>query len=80
MNTELSRVSGLVDSNGTSHLADYTYLGRNRTAQVDLPEPGVKFTWLWQTGDTPTPPADPYTGWDRFGRNRSVNRGARNRF
>jgi RHS repeat-associated protein len=68
MSDKLGRVAGLIDHNGTTHLADYLYLGRNRTAQVDLAEPGVKFTWLWQTGDTPTPPADPYTGWDRFGR------------
>ena len=68
MNNELSRIHSLVDSDGTTHLADYTYLGRDRTVQVDFPQPGVKFTWLWQTGDNPTPPAEPYTGWDHFGR------------
>ena len=66
MNSELSRVHALVDDDGTSRLAEYTYLGADRTAQVDLAGPGVKFTWLRQSGDAASD--DPYTGWDRFGR------------
>jgi RHS repeat-associated protein len=65
MNPELSRIGSLVDDDGTTVLAGYTYLGLNRTAQVDFPEPGTRFTWLKQTGDTNP---DPYNGWDRFGR------------
>jgi RHS repeat-associated protein len=65
MNPELSRIGSLVDDDGTTVLAAYTYLGVNRTAQVDFPEPGTRFTWLKQTGDTNP---DPYNGWDRFGR------------
>jgi RHS repeat-associated protein len=68
MADKLSRVAALIDDDESTHLADYTYLGHDRTVQINFPEPGVKFTWLWQTGDSITPPADPYTGWDRFGR------------
>ncbi len=41
MNSELSRIHSLLDSDGTTHLADYTYLGRDRTVQVDFPQPGA---------------------------------------
>ena len=68
MNSELSRIHSLVDSDGTTHLADYTYLGRDRTVQVDFPQPGAKFTYIKQGSEGNGDGGDQYTGWDRFGR------------
>ena len=68
MNNELSRIHSLIDSDGTTHLADYTYLGRDRTVQVDFPQPGAKFTYIKQGSEGNGDGGDQYTGWDRFGR------------
>src|SRR5881394_889478 len=68
MNSELSRVGALVDDDGTSHLAEYTYVGLERTAQVGFAEPGAKFTWIKQGSEPVGDGGDQYTGWDRFGR------------
>ncbi len=68
MNTELSRIHALVDDDGTTHLVDYTYVGVDRTAQIDFAQPGAKFTWIKQGSESPTDGGDQYTGWDRFGR------------
>jgi RHS repeat-associated protein len=68
MNNELSRIHALVDDDGMTHLADYTYVGFNRTAQVDFGQPGVKFTWIKQGSEPDGDGGDQYTGWDRFGR------------
>ena len=38
----------------STHLAEYLYVGMNRTAQVNLTEPVVKFTWIMQSGESPT--------------------------
>ncbi len=68
MNTELSRIGSLVDDDGPTHVAEYTYLGVNRTAQVDFAQPGTKFTWIKQGSEPDGDGGDQYTGWDRFGR------------
>jgi hypothetical protein len=67
MNSELSRIHALIDDDGSTHLADYSYVGFNGTAQVDLAQPGVKFTWIKQSGEPDGDGGDQYTGWDRFG-------------
>jgi len=68
----LSRVSALKKSNDTR--CAYTYLGLDQWLEANYAEPGVKLTYLKQTGDPDFPPGDPrdpgdqYTGLDRFGR------------
>lgn len=39
-----SRVAGLIDDDGTTHLADYSYLGDDTFVEVDYTEPDVKYT------------------------------------
>ena len=68
MNSQLSRIHALIDHSDSKHLAEYTYLGLNRTAQVNFPEPDVKFTWIKQGSEGDGPGGDQYTGWDQFGR------------
>ncbi len=68
MNSELSRIGSLVDDDGTTVLVEYTYLGVDRTAQVDFAQPGTKFTWIKQGSEPDGDGGDQYTGWDRFGR------------
>ena len=58
----LSRVASLIDDDGSSHLVDYTYLGRNTFVKTDCPEPDLRYDLARGTGD------DPYDGFDRFGR------------
>ena len=68
MNSQLSRIHALIDHSDSKHLAEYTYLGLNRTAQVNFPEPDVKFTWIKQGSEGDGPGGDQYNGWDQFGR------------
>ena len=58
----LSRVASLIDDDGTTHLVDYSYLGRNTFVQTDYPEPDLRYDLAMGTGN------DPYDGFDRFGR------------
>ena len=70
-NDVLSRIAGLVDSDGpATHLADYTYLGLGTVVVAASPQPGSQLTYIQQTGDTHanTDGGDQYTGFDRFGR------------
>jgi RHS repeat-associated protein len=58
----LSRVASFIDDDGTTHLVDYSYLGRNTFVQTDYPEPDLRYDLAMGAGD------DPYDGFDRFGR------------
>jgi hypothetical protein len=58
----LSRVASLIDNDGTTHLVDYSYLGRNTFVKTDYPEPDLRYDLAMGAG------ADPYDGVDRFGR------------
>ena len=58
----LSRVASLIDNDGTTHLVDYSYLGRNTFVKTDYPEPDLRYDLAMGAGD------DPYDGLDRFGR------------
>ena len=58
----LSRVASLIDDDGTTHLVDYSYLGRNTFVKTDYPEPDLRYDLAMGVGD------DPYDGFDRFGR------------
>ena len=61
-NDALSRVVSLIDDDGSTHLVDYSYLGRNKFVKTDYPEPDLRYDLAMGAGD------DPYDGFDRFGR------------
>ena len=58
----LSRVASLIDDDGSTHLVDYSYLGRNTFVKTDYPQPDLRYDLAMGAGD------DPYDGFDRFGR------------
>ncbi len=64
----LSRIASLVDNDGTTHLADYSYLGRNVFVEVDYTEPDLKYTLVGTAGGNDPDTGDIYLGLDRFGR------------
>ncbi|MBS0266027.1 MAG: RHS repeat-associated core domain-containing protein [Planctomycetes bacterium] len=68
MNDALSRIGSLIDNDGVTHLADYSYLGMNSIIQVNEPQPAIQFTLVGiQTGNDPAT-GDIYRGLDQFGR------------
>ena len=68
MNDRLSRIESFIDSDGTTHLADYTRVGIDRTVQVSSPQPGTILTYIKQGAEPVGDGGDQYTGWDRFSR------------
>jgi len=64
----LSRIGSLFDNDGTTHAADYSYVGMNRTVQVRSPQPGTGLTYIKQGSEPNSPGGDQYTGWDQFSR------------
>jgi RHS repeat-associated protein len=67
-NDLLSRVGSLLDNDGVTHLADYTYVGVERIVQASSPQPGVMLTYIKQASEPVGDGGDKYTGWDRFSR------------
>jgi len=69
-NDLLSRIGSLIDNDGSTHLADYTYVGLNRVAQVASPQPNTMLSYIQQGPNNPPvgTGGDQYTGWDQFGR------------
>lgn len=68
-NDLLSRIGSIIDNDGTTHLADYTYVGLNQIVQVASPQPDTMLTYIQQEGEPPIGAGgDQYTGWDQFGR------------
>lgn len=63
-----SRIAGLIDDDGSTHLADYSYLGRNTFVETDYTEPEVKWTLVGTAGGDDPDTGDIYRGFDRFGR------------
>ena len=64
-----SRVAGLVDDDvGATHLADYSYVGRNAVVEVDYTEPDLRYTLVGTAGGNDPDTGDVYRGLDRFGR------------
>ena len=65
INSNASRIASLIDSDaGSTHLADYSYLGLTSVAEQTSPQPAIQFTLLGNL----TPDGDIYTALDRFGR------------
>ena len=68
MHDLLSRISSLIDNDGTTHLADYTYVGLDRIVAARSPQPGTELTYIKLVGEPNGDGGDQYTGWDRFSR------------
>lgn len=64
----LSRICSLIDDDGTTHLADYSFVGLGQFVVVDYTEPSVKYTLVNLSGTNDPDTGDIYSGWDRFGR------------
>jgi RHS repeat-associated protein len=63
-----SRIASLIDNDGTTHLADYSYLGLGSVIEVDETQPGLSFTLIGTAGGNDPDTGDIYRGLDRFGR------------
>ena len=68
INDSLSRIGSLIDNDGTTHLADYSYLGQNETVIVSYAQPSVEYILASLTGTNDPDTGDIYSGLDRFGR------------
>jgi RHS repeat-associated protein len=58
----LSRIASIIDSDGTTHLADYTRVGHETFVEQSSPEPKIAWSLINGSG------ADPYSGLDQFNR------------
>jgi RHS repeat-associated protein len=67
-NDSASRIVSLVDNDGVTHLADYSYLGAGTIAQVDESQPHLSYTLIGTAGGNDPDTGDIYRGLDRFGR------------
>jgi len=45
-----NRVAALIDNDGTTHLADYSYLGEGSVVEVEYTEPDLKYTLMGTAG------------------------------
>ncbi|WP_237722460.1 RHS repeat-associated core domain-containing protein [Singulisphaera acidiphila] len=63
-----SRIASLIDDDGITHLADYSYLGAVTVVEVDHPQPQIQFTLIDLSGGNDPDTGDIYSGFDRFGR------------
>jgi RHS repeat-associated protein len=64
----LSRVASLIDNDGATHLADYSYLGQDSIVEVSEPQPTLLYTLVGTVGGNDPDTGDIYRGLDRFGR------------
>ena len=63
-----SRIASLIDNDGVTHLADYSYLGASSIIQLNEPQPAIQYTLIGiQPGNDPTT-GDIYRGLDQFSR------------
>ncbi|MCY2964772.1 MAG: hypothetical protein NT069_14230 [Planctomycetota bacterium] len=67
-NDALSRISALVDNDGTTQLAAYQYLGLGAFVEVDYTQPDVKYTLIDLSSTNDPDTGDIYSGLDRFSR------------
>jgi hypothetical protein len=70
VDSNISRLSSIVDDNGGTTLEGYAYLGLGTIVQQARPQSNTELTYIQQTGETNliTDGGDQYTGLDRFGR------------
>ncbi len=64
----VSRISNLIDDDGTTHIVDYSFVGTGAFVIVDYTEPDVEYTLVALSGTNDPDTGDIYSGWDRFGR------------
>jgi len=73
IDSSASRVASLIDSDGGStHLADYSYLGLGSVVQQTSPQADLMFTLANITSGNDPDTGDIYTGLDRFGRVKDI--------
>src|SRR5205823_2047917 len=54
INDSASRIGSLIDNDGSTHLADYSYLGGSSIVQVSEPQPSIQYTLMGiQSGNDP---------------------------
>ena len=63
-----SRAASLIDNDGTTHMADYSYLGQDSIVEVSEPQPTLLYTLVGTAGGNDPDTGDIYRGLDRFGR------------
>ena len=68
MNDLLSRIASLIDSDGITHLGDYSYLGLGTIILVSSVQPNIQFNLVGFGGGTDPVTGDIYQGLDSFGR------------
>lgn len=69
----VSRISSIIDSDaGSTHLADYSYLGLSSVVKQESPQPDLLYTLASLTGSNDPDTGDIYAGLDRFGRVKDV--------
>jgi RHS repeat-associated protein len=67
-NDAASRIASLLDNDGITTLADYTYVGTRTFIEVNEPQPAIKYTLIGiQSGNDPVT-GDIYRGLDLFNR------------
>jgi len=67
-NDGASRIGSLIDNDGTTHLADYSYLGVGVIVIDDYSQPQTKYTLADINGNNDPDTGDIYSGLDRFSR------------
>ena len=67
-NPKAAAEKSLFHNDGTTHLADYTYIGLDRIVAAGAALPGTELTYIKLSGEPNGDGGDPYTGWDRFSR------------
>jgi RHS repeat-associated protein len=68
LNDALSRVESLIDDDGVTDLADYSYLGMASIVLVNESQPGLTYTLAGVTGGNDPITGDIYQGLDLYGR------------
>ena len=68
MNDALTRIGTLIDNDGVTQLANYSFLGLSNIIQVSEPQPGLTYTLISITAGTDPVTGDIYKGLDLFGR------------
>ena len=63
-----SRIASYIDNGGSTHLADYSYLGLDKVVEVASSQASLKYTLVGTAGGIDPNTGDIYRGYDRFTR------------
>jgi len=72
INDAAGRVGSLLDNDGATQLASYSYLGRQNIVLVNSPQPGLQYTLAGIASGNDADTGDIYHGLDRFSRIKDV--------